>query len=234
MSLLFCWDRIVKVWLVFTKLYRVPTDAPVFRYGCDVYCNFGFIWINTVCYRLRRFYRFRPVGFADWFVGPSEDILNSRPNRSKNKLVRENAVTRVDGSCLLQVDILSWLLLIPISCKCERLGLIIGPFLRGKIRRVLNKTQTIPYCWFSRDVTKIQTKKLSILPSFYFHEALEQLKTNRHTNFRFKRILGFVIEYAWISKLLRDAAFTWRPRGLSCRLKNDLFQDILLSKQFMY
>ena len=48
------------------------------------------------------------------------------------------------------------------------------------------------YCWFSHDVTKIQTKKLSILPRFYFHDALEQLKTN----FRFKRVLGFVIEYA--------------------------------------
>ena len=45
-------------------------------------------------------------------------------------------------------------------------------------------------------VTKIQTKKLSILPRFYFHDALEQLKTNFHTNFRFKRILGFVIEDA--------------------------------------
>ena len=47
------------------------------------------------------------------------------------------------------------------------------------------------YSWFSHDVTKIQTKKLSILPRFYFHGALEQLKTNFHTNFRFKRVLGF-------------------------------------------
>ena len=52
------------------------------------------------------------------------------------------------------------------------------------------------YCWFSHDVTKIQTKKLSILPRFYFHDALEQLKTKFHTNFRFKRVLGFVIEDA--------------------------------------
>ena len=29
----------------------------------------------------------------------------------------------------------------------------------------------------------------------------------------------FVTAYAWISKLLRDAAFTWRPRELSCWLK---------------
>ena len=52
------------------------------------------------------------------------------------------------------------------------------------------------YRWFLHDVTKIQTKKLSILPRFYFHDALEQLKTNCQTNFCFKRVLGFVIEYA--------------------------------------
>ena len=50
--------------------------------------------------------------------------------------------------------------------------------------------------WFSHDVTKIQTKKLATLQRFYFHDALEQLKTNFQTNFRFKRVLGFVIEYA--------------------------------------
>ena len=50
--------------------------------------------------------------------------------------------------------------------------------------------------WFSHDVTKTQTTKLSILPRFYFHDVLEQLKTNFHKNFRLKRVLGFVIEYA--------------------------------------
>ena len=74
--------------------------------------------------------------------------------------------------------------------------------------------------------TKIQTTKLSILLRFYFHGVLEQLKTNFHTNFRFKRVLGFVIEYAWISKLLRDAAFTWRPRELSFRLKKVTFCEV--------
>ena len=43
---------------------------------------------------------------------------------------------------------------------------------------------------------KNQTKKLSILWRFYFYDALEQLKTNFHTNLRLKRVLGFVIEYA--------------------------------------
>ena len=52
------------------------------------------------------------------------------------------------------------------------------------------------YCWFSHDVSKIQATKLSILLKFYFHGVLEQLKTNFQTNFRFKRILCFVIEYA--------------------------------------
>ena len=75
------------------------------------------------------------------------------------------------------------------------------------------------YCWFSHDATKKKKKKLSILPRFYFHDALEQLKTNFYTNFRFKKVLGFVIEYAWIFKHLFDAPFTWRPKELSPRLK---------------
>ena len=50
-------------------------------------------------------------------------------------------------------------------------------------------------CWFSHDVTKIQTTKLLILLRFYFHGVFEQLKTNFQRNFRFKRVLGFVIEY---------------------------------------
>ena len=64
------------------------------------------------------------------------------------------------------------------------------------------------YCWFSNDVTRIQATKPSILLRFYFHGVLEQLKTNFQTNFRLKRVLGFVIENAGISKLLRDVAFT--------------------------
>ena len=64
------------------------------------------------------------------------------------------------------------------------------------------------YCWFSNDVTKMQTTKLSIFQRFYFHDVSEPIKTNIHTNFCFERVLGFVIEYARISKLLRDAAFT--------------------------
>ena len=61
---------------------------------------------------------------------------------------------------------------------------------KGKKYRRGRKTN----CWFSHDVTKIQTKKPSILLRFYFHGVLEQLKTNLKTKFRFKRVLGFVIE----------------------------------------
>ena len=52
------------------------------------------------------------------------------------------------------------------------------------------------YSWFSHDVTKIQTKKLSLLLSFYFHVVLEHLKTFIQTNVRFKRVLRFAIQDA--------------------------------------
>ena len=65
-----------------------------------------------------------------------------------------------------------------------------------KVVQIRDSIASQYYCWFSHDVTEMQTKKLSILPRFYFHDALEQLKTNFHTSFRFKRILDFVIEYA--------------------------------------
>ena len=35
----------------------------------------------------------------------------------------------------------------------------------------------VVYSWVARDVTKNQTKKLSILLSFYFHEVLQHLNT---------------------------------------------------------
>ena len=44
---------------------------------------------------------FRSVGFADWLWN-LKDIQNSRQNRSKNKLIRENAVTWAYGSFSLR------------------------------------------------------------------------------------------------------------------------------------
>ena len=72
---------------------------------------------------------------------------------------------------------------------------------------------------FSHDVTKIQTKKLSILLSFYFHEVLQHLNTFMQTNFRLERVLRFALEDARFSRLLRDAAFSWRPGKVLCRVK---------------
>ena len=51
-------------------------------------------------------------------------------------------------------------------------------------------------CWFSHDVTDVQTTQLSILLRIYFHDVLQQLTNNVHTNFPFKSVLGFVLEYA--------------------------------------
>ena len=39
------------------------------------------------------------------------------------------------------------------------------------------KLNTLKYSWVARGVTKNQTKKLSILLSFYFHEVLQYLNT---------------------------------------------------------
>ena len=91
---------------------------------------------------------------------------------------------------------------------------ILGNF--PKIEKLVPACDNSP---FSHDVTKIQTKKLSLLLSFYFHVILEHLTTFIETNFRFKRVLCFATQDAWISTLLRDAAFSWRPGKLLCGLK---------------
>ena len=62
-----------------------------------------------------------------------------------------------------------------------------------------NDTKTLSVdanCWFSHDVTKFQTSELLILLRFYFHDVLEQLKTNIQTNFHSEWVLGLVIAYA--------------------------------------
>ena len=55
--------------------------------------------------------------------------------------------------------------------------------------------------WFSHDVTKIQTKKLSLLLSFYLHMVLQHLKTFIQTIFWLKKVLHFATLDACISKL---------------------------------
>ena len=77
------------------------------------------------------------------------------------------------------------------------------------------------YSWFSHNITKIQTKKLSLLLSFYFHVVLQHLKTFIQTNFRFKiwKVLCFATLAVWIFRLLLDATFSGRPGKLLCGLK---------------
>ena len=72
---------------------------------------------------------------------------------------------------------------------------------------------------FSHDVTKIQTKKLSILLSFWVSWGITAPKRLYLNKFWFERVLRFAIEDVWISRLLRDAAFSWRPGRLLCGLK---------------
>ena len=55
------------------------------------------------------------------------------------------------------------------------------------------------------------------------------VKTNVHTIFCSEWLLGFVIDYAWNSKLLCDAPFTWRLSWLKSDLIQDLFRGIWVS-----
>ena len=70
---------------------------------------------------------------------------------------------------------------------------------------------------FSHDVTYKTTDPPEMSKSCW--------KTNTYTKFCSELALGFVIDYTWISKLLRDAAFVCvrRPRELLCWLKKWLF-----------
>ena len=54
---------------------------------------------------------------------------------------------------------------------------------------------------------------------FFFHEVLQYLNTFTLTHFWFERVLRFAREDAWISRLLREAAFSWPPGKPLCGLK---------------
>lgn len=58
---------------------------------------------------------------------------------------------------------------------------------------------------FAYDVTKIQTKELSILPSSYFHEVLQQLNPFVYANVQFERVLRFAMEAGLNSQLAQFA-----------------------------
>ena len=94
-------------------------------------------------------------------------------------------------------------------------------------------SQSIPnrtYSWFSHDVTKIQTKKLSLLLSFYFHAILEPLKTFIQNKFSVQKGTLFCDTgrlnfqaFAWQGILF------WRPRKLFCGLKMDFWRFCYLN-----
>ena len=89
-------------------------------------------------------------------------------------------------------------------------------------------------CWFSHDVTKLLTKKLSIFLSFHLHEVLKYPTTFIYTTFRFERVIRFAIEDASIPMLLRDVAFSWRPGKLSSGLKtSNVFKVCNLNIPFL-
>ena len=69
----------------------------------------------------------------------------------------------------------------------------------GRHKRARNACSVFRIIYYlllvSHDVTKIQATKQTILRRCYFQDVLKQLKTYFHANFRFERVLGFVIEY---------------------------------------
>ena len=83
---------------------------------------------------------------------------------------------------------------------------------------------------------KIQTRELSIFVNFYFHEILEQLKTNIETNvhvemfFFFSFVIGGTLEFLLL-------CVTWHLHGglyrLSCWLKSVVFEGIFSGMVFL-
>ena len=121
--------------------------------------------------------------------------------------------------------VLSYFNFLWLTMKFPDFSLTLRNFVVPGSRLVLLSTSDT---WFhALDDPKIQNTKLLILLRFHFHDVEEQLQKTIHTNFRSEWVLGFVIDYAWISKLLRDAAFTWRPREMSCWLIKRLFPESL-------
>ena len=90
-----------------------------------------------------------------------------------------------------QFMLIIYALICQVKANCRRLTGI-----QSNILQVIEWHESlIFYSRFSHDVTKIQTKKLSLL-LFYFHVILMHLKTFVQTNFRLKGL--FVLPYRTI------------------------------------
>ena len=75
------------------------------------------------------------------------------------------------------------------------------------LKRAMNNS------WFYNDVTtKIQTKNLSLLLSFYYHVVLQHVKTFIQTNVRFKTVLHFATH-----RRLNFQALAWHGIKLTAR-----------------
>ena len=66
--------------------------------------------------------------------------------------------------------------------------------------------------------------------TFMRYNALEHLNTFIYTTFWFERVLHFVIEDAWISRLLHDSAFSWQWGKILRVFKTLLIFEILISE----
>ena len=77
-----------------------------------------------------------------------------------------------------------------------------------------SKTSSLFICL---DATK--TNKLSSHVCVYFREVFQHLNILVYTNFLFESVLCFATKDGWISRLLCNAAFGWRPGKLLCGLK---------------
>ena len=89
---------------------------------------------------------------------------------------------------IAQFMLIIYALICQVKANCRRLTGI-----QSNILQVIEWHESlIFYSRFSHDVTKIQTKKLSLL-LFYFHVILMHLKTFVQTNFRLKGL--FVLPY---------------------------------------
>ena len=125
-------------------------------------------------------------------------------------------------------------------------------FVQTKLKWKLDKTESIEQCkaischacrlYFTMQGTgqflgfhlmspKFKLRNYSF---FWVSTFMWYYSTLIQTNFRFKRVLCFAIQDAWISGLLCDAVFSWRPGKLLCGLKTLLILEILLSKHSLF
>ena len=90
---------------------------------------------------------------------------------------------------------------------------------------------------FSHDVFKNSNERIIAPPEFFLSWSTRAAKTNIFTQiFTLKGFFFSLIHYAWISKLFRDAEFTWRPRDRSTvQVKKVTYIGVIVrSEQSLY